>query len=90
MKAVARPKREAGREERNCRREEETSRQAMWQEEASSHVETEAGRWKGADRRYRQVGKQVQSSHADKGKLEAAGRSGQVGRQVQLHRSVGR
>jgi hypothetical protein len=80
---VARPKRKAGREERGCgqgRRDKQT--EAVWQEEACSHLETEAGRWREADRRYRKAGKQVESSHADKG-TEAGGcrvRQAEVGR----------
>jgi hypothetical protein len=58
----------------------------MWQEEACSHLETEAGRWREADRRYTQAQKQVESSHAKAQKQEDA----EVGTQVQLPRSVGR
>jgi hypothetical protein len=63
----------AGREERGCGqggRDKQT--EAMWQEEACSHLETEAGRRREADRRYRQAGKQVKSSHAHRG-TEAGG-----------------
>jgi hypothetical protein len=67
---VERPKREAGREERGCgqgRRDKQT--EAVWQEEACSHLETEAGR-------------ETESSHADSG-TEAGGcrvRQAEVGR----------
>jgi hypothetical protein len=66
---VAGLKREAVRQggKRLCglgRRDKQTD--AIWQEEPCSHLQTEA------DRRYKQAGKQVESSHADKG-TEARG-----------------
>jgi hypothetical protein len=70
-------KMQSGREERGCelgRRDKHTD--TIWQEEPCSRLETEAGRQAGrrreADRRYSQAGKQVDSSHADKG-TEAGG-----------------
>jgi hypothetical protein len=75
---------ETCREERDCglrRRDKQTD--AIQQEEPCSHLETEAGRQREGDRRYRQAGKQVESSHTDKG-TEAGGCRGRqvVGRQA--------
>jgi hypothetical protein len=62
----------------------------LWQEEACSHLETEAGRRREADRRYRQAGTQVESSHADKGtKAEVCG-SRQAGAVTQECRQMSR
>jgi hypothetical protein len=54
----------AGREETGCgqgRRDKQT--EAMWQEEAFSHLETETSGRREAGRTYRHAGKQVESSH---------------------------
>jgi hypothetical protein len=41
---VARPKRDASREERGCRQGRRNKTEAVWQEETCNHLETEAGR----------------------------------------------
>jgi hypothetical protein len=81
--AVARPKREAGREERGCwqgRGDKQT--EAVLQEEACSHLEPEAGRWGEADMRYRQARKRAaMQTKAQKQEDAEVGRQKWAGRQ---------